>query len=542
MYFNSDWIPATTENSPFLLAQSRLVKWVLVDYRTRRATIAPVNTKRLFAVDLGASGGKCFSGVIDRGAFSMEEIHRFPHEGASFYIPDKSGGVSEREYWDDVLIYQNIVTGLQAYGRDVSDTLDSIGIDTWGSDGHFMSENGEMLGKVYCYRDHRLDNMVEVVKKRIDAKEIYSITGIHFQPFNISNQLHWFVTNRKDLLRPGCFFLPVPALFYYYLCGSRKVDSSWASITQLMDARKKRWSAELFEKLDIPIEIMPEIVEPGAVIGKLYKQIADSAGINCAALIAAAAHDTASAFAAAPVENTDEALIISSGTWSLVGKLVPEPITSEEAMAVNASNEGGIGNIRFLKNCMGTWLVQELRRVWRIADGREMDWSEIANLAQNAPAFGSFVDPDDQRFYNPANMETAIVDFCKKTGQDVPADRGAYLRLVYESLALKYRMVNEQICSASGTETKVVNVVGGGSKNEMFNQLTADALGLTVMTGPEEATAVGNLMVQAMGLGIIGSMSEALPMIKQAFPIRQYKPKNTEGWNKAYERFCKVVS
>jgi len=405
-----------------------------------------MNTKRLFAIDLGASEGKCFAGIFENGSFSMQEIHRFSHEGISFYIADKSGKVCERSHWDDVLLYREIITGLQTYRRDVSDTLDSIGIDTWGADGHFVSEDGEMLGKIYCYRDHRLDDMIEAVKARIDARRVYEITGIHFQPFNVSNQLRWFVTNRKDLLRPSCLFLPIPTVFYYYLGGVRQVDSSWASVTQLMDAKEKKWSTEILEKLEIPIEVMPEIVEPGTVVGELLDPLADLIGINRAKLVAVASHDTASAFAAAPVENTDEALIISSGTWSLVGKLVPEPITSEEAMAANISNEGGIGNIRFLKNCMGTWLAQELRRVWRIVDGREMDWNEITRLAESASAFRVFIDPDDQRFYNPANMEVAIAEFCTKTGQPVPEDRGVYLRAVYESLALKYRMVNKQIC------------------------------------------------------------------------------------------------
>lgn len=500
-----------------------------------------MSVKRLFAIDLGASGGKCFAGIFDGGSFSMREVHRFSHESVSFYIADRKGEVSERAYWDDILLYANIVAGLRNYRREESDTLDSIGIDTWGADGHFVSADGEMLGKIYCYRDHRLDNMIEAVKSRIDAKRIYEITGIHFQPFNVSNQLHWFVINRKELLKPGCFFLPIPSVFYYYLGGVRKVDSSWASVTQLMDARKKEWSNEVLAKLDIPSEIMPEIVEPGAVVGELLKPLADSLGLNRAKLVAVGAHDTASAFAAAPVENTADSLIISSGTWSLVGKLVPEPITSEKAMAANISNEGGIGNIRFLKNCMGTWLVQELRRGWRIADGREMTWAELNGITEAAPAFGAFVDPDDRSFYNPADMESAIVGFCKKTGQPAPRDRGAFLRLVYESLALKYRHVNEQISNVCGNKTKIVNIVGGGSKNLLLNQFTADALGLSVLAGPEEATAVGNLMVQAMGVGIIKSMSDALPIIKQAFQITAYKPRNTKAWDSAYERFCNIV-
>ena len=499
-----------------------------------------MKTCRLFAVDLGASGGKCFAGTIDRNGFCMEEIHRFPHEGVSFYAADRSGQVRERAHWDDILLYRNIVVGLETYRRSAGPRLDAIGIDTWGADGHFVTPDGDMLGKIYCYRDHRLDPMIDEVKARIDARRIYAITGIHFQPFNVSNQLLWFMQNRRDLLRPGCLYLPIPSVFYYYLGGVTCVDSSFASVTQLMDARRKRWSGEILRKLGIPRRLLPRIVEPGTVVGEIYQPLADSIGINRAKLVAVAAHDTASAFAAAPAGGEESALIISSGTWSLVGRLIPKPITTEQAMAANISNEGGIGNIRFLKNCMGTWLVQELRRVWRVEDGREMDWAEITKLAQAAPAFKTFVDPDDPGFFNPANMRNAVAAYCRKTGQPAPASRGAYLRTVYESLALKYRTVNEQIGAVCGGASRFVNIVGGGSRNAMLNQFTADSLGLPVMAGPEEATAVGNFMAQAMGLGVIESMADARPLIREAFPIRTFKPRDTAAWNQAYERFGRI--
>lgn len=499
-----------------------------------------MTSKRMLAVDLGASGGKCFAGHFEDGRFSMTEIHRFAHGGVSFFLPDRAGAVSERTQWDDVSLYSNIVTGLQSFRRQVSDTLDSIGIDTWGADGQFVTADGEMLGKVYCYRDHRLDNMVDEVKKRIEARRVYEITGIHFWPFNLSNQILWFMQNRKEMLIPGCTYLPIPSLFYYYLGGVKKVDSSWASVTQLMDASTRQWSPVMLKALGIPAGVMPEIVAPGTVLGPLSPALAAHVGLNAAALIAAASHDTASAFAAAPVKNPDEALIISSGTWSLVGRLIPAPITSEAALASNISNEGGIGNIRFLKNCVGLWLLQELRRIWKIADGREMKWQEMDDAAEAAPAFVSFIDPNHASFYNPANMEEAMAAFCRSTGQPVPASRGAFMRMAVESLALKYRQVNDDIAAICGKKPKIVNVVGGGSRNEMLNRYTANALGLPVCAGPEEATAVGNFMVQAMGLGLLRSMEEAQPVIQDAFPIKMYQPENTAAWSQAYERFLRV--
>jgi rhamnulokinase len=498
--------------------------------------------KRLFAVDLGASGGKCFVGTFADGTFSMDEIHRFAHDGMDLYLPDRKGHVTQRTVWDDTFIYRNIVTGLQAFRRDVAGQLDSIGIDTWGADGALMNADGDMLSKMYCYRDHRLDSMIDAVKARVDPARIYAVTGIHFQPFNLSNQLLWLVQNRPALLASVARFLPVSSLFYYFLGGEQKVDSSWASITQLMDAREGAWSDELLAGLGIPATILPQIVAPGSSMGMLHAELATALDLNRVPLTATAAHDTASAFAAAPVSNPDEALIISSGTWSLVGKLIPEPITSTAAMEAGISNEGGVGNVRLLKNCMGTWLVQELRRVWKIADGREMSWPEMDALSDAAPAFAALIDPDDASFYNPDNMDAAIAAFCQRTGQVVPADRGSMLRTVYESLALKYRFVNEQICEVSGTQSTVINIVGGGSNNKRLNQFTADALGLPVLAGPMEGTAVGNFMVQAVGVGIIASIEAAQPVIRAAFPIREYPPGDTTPWQKAYATFTALMA
>ncbi len=498
-------------------------------------------TTRVLAVDFGASGGKCFAGVFGPDGFSMEEVHRFAHEGVTFHTPDAAGRLTERTYWDDTLLYQNIRAGLNAFRLKFGASLDGIGIDTWGSDGALLAPDGEMLGKVYAYRDHRLDAMVAEVKARIDATRLYTITGIHFQPFNISNQLLWLMTRRPDWVRPGCSFLPVPSLFYYYLGGVKVVDSSWASVTQLMDAKTRRWSDEVLKALGIPLDLLPPIVAPGHVVGRLHLSLAESLGVTPAPLIAVGSHDTASAFAAAPVDHPEDALIISSGTWSLVGKLIPEPITNAAAMRHNFSNEGGIGNIRFLKNCMGTWLAQELRRVWRDADGRETPWKELDAMTLSAPAFGALVDPDEPGFYNPANMEEAIVAFCRRTGQAAPASRGACLRCVYESLALKYRLVHEQLAEITGRRAKAVHIVGGGSNNLMLNQFTADACGLPVIAGPSEATAVGNVMVQAVGLGLLRSLVEAQPIIRQAFSIREYKPRDPAAWDAPYARFIGLV-
>jgi sugar (pentulose or hexulose) kinase len=286
---------------------------------------------------------------------------------------------------------------------------------------------------------------------------------------------------------------------------------------------------------------MPEIVSPGTVVGRMIPELAESLDLNRVPLVAVGSHDTASAFAAAPVDDVRDALIISSGTWSLVGKLLPEPITTREAMAVNISNEGGIDNIRFLKNCMGTWLVQELRRIWKQQDGREMDWDEIIDLVHRAKPFTAFIDPDDEGFYNPPDMQRAITDYCKRTSQETPRDRATALRVVYESLALKYRQVNEQITSVCGIPSRVVHIVGGGCRNELLNQCTADATGMPVVAGPEEATAVGSIAVQAIATGLFPRLGSALSAMLSTFGIKRYAPSQTDLWNRQYERFKSVV-
>ena len=496
---------------------------------------------RVIAVDLGASGGKIFAARLTAESISLEEIHRFSHEGVPLYVADRAGMAKERLFWDDLAMYSHILAGIRAYRRDFGERVDSIGITTWGSDGLLVDAEGTPRERMYCYRDHRLDGMVEEVKARIDAKRIYEITGIHFQPFNISNQLLWFRQNRAALLGKGARFLPLPTVFLYYLGGVTRVDSTWASVTQLMDARRKKWSREILRALGIPPGIMPPIVAPGTVVGELGKDLAASLGVSRARLVAVGSHDTASAYAAAPVVKPSGALIISSGTWSLIGMLVRRPVTTPEAMRLNISNEGGFGNVRLLKNCMGAWLAQSLRRTWRDRDGREMDWAELGSIAERAKPFTAFIDPDDRSFYNPPDMEGAIVEYCRKTGQDPPTDRGAILRAVLESLALNYRMVAGEIGEASGTPARIVHIVGGGSRNDALNQMTADACGLKVVAGPEEATAVGNAAVQGMALGIYKHLSHARRIIRASFPIREFRPKDTESWDRAYARFRAVV-
>ena len=509
--------------------------------RPARNVLGRNRTRHVFAVDLGASGGKCFVASVGKGVFALKEVHRFKHEPAVLFLPDRTGAIESRTCWDDLFIYNQIIEGLRAYRREVSDTVDAIGIDSWGTDGAFMTPDSVSLGPMYSYRDHRLDLMVDKLKRKIDPGRIYSITGVGFNPFNVSNQLLWYLKNRGDLARECSRFLPTPTVFGYYIGGVTSVDSTWASVTQLMDAREGRWSAEVLRCLEIPRRMLPKIVRPGSISGRLRPELADSLGLNNAPVVAVASHDTASAYAAAPITSADDALIISSGTWSLVGKLIPKPITTLEAMAAGVSNEGGIGDIRFLKNCMGLWVEQELRRVWRMRDGRELSWDELETMSQRAEPFSAFLDLDDSGFYNPKDMESAVAAYCRRTGQAPPSTRGATLRTVYESLALKYRVVADQIASITGLRSSVIHVVGGGARNALLNQLIANACGAKVIAGPEEATAVGNAIMQAVALGIIRELSSARRLVLSAFPVHLFNPKDRAGWDAAYQRYLAIT-
>lgn len=498
-------------------------------------------SKRIMAVDFGASGGTCFVGSFDHNGVEVAEIHRFAHEGTTFFLPDTNGTLRQRTYWDDTLLYAEVLQGLRLFRKGYGADLHSIGFDTWGADGVLMDQHGELLSKVYAYRDQRLNQMSAEVQERISPERIYQITGIHFQPFNLSNQLLWLTSRYPERIESKSVFLPIPSLFYYYLGGCQQVDSTWASVTQLMDARTRTWSQEILQALNIPAGLLPEIVTPGTRVGTMHPELADSLSIAPAPLIAVGSHDTACAFAAAPVKDPNSALIISSGTWSLVGRLVPEPITTAEAQSRGFSNEGGINNTRLLKNCMGSWLVQELRRIWRHQDGVESQWVELDAMTAAAPPFAALLDPDDPGFYNPADMEAAIVTYCERTQQTPPPSRGSMLRTVYESLALKYRWINQQLVTLTATPSTVIHIVGGGCKNQLLNQFVADACNLPVVAGPDEATAAGNLVVQAVGIGVTNSMQAAQSLLLSAFAVSQYQPLNPATWEQAYHRFMAIT-
>ncbi len=492
------------------------------------------------AIDLGASGGKFIIGIFARDRFKVEEIYRFENSPIELYLKTPPETL-HKMYWDDLILYEEIIKGLKIFSRQYKDGLISLGIDSWGTDGAFYRDSGEMLDRVYNYRDHRLDTIRKEMFKILPEKRLFELTGVPSMPFNMVNQLFWMQRKRPEIISLADFFLPIHAIFYYYLGGARVGEYTWLSTTQLLNPYTKTWSKEIFKFFSLPLQLMPRIVMPGEKIGTLHKEIANEIGIKPFSLIATATHDTASAYVACPLEDEKEALIISSGTWSLAGKLIPRPIINDSVYKNLFTNEGGVGDIRFLKNVMGTWIIQELRRIWKEKDGKEMSWDEIVNLAKKARPFYAFIDPDNNLFYHPKNMEQAIQSFCRRTGQPIPENRNQILRIAYEGLALKYALVNKNIEEITSTRNKVVHIVGGGAKNTLLNQFTASATGLPVLAGPEEATAIGNIIVQAVGDGMIGSIKEGRKLIRASFSLKKFNPEDSQLWRTALDNFKKIV-
>jgi rhamnulokinase len=376
---------------------------------------------------------------------------------------------------------------------------------------------------------------MEEVFRTIPRCRMYELTGIQFLPINTVFQLYAMVQDHSPQLEHARDLLFIPDLFNYFLTGRRTSDSTFATTSQLLNPHSQSWEVEIFRKLGLPASLMQEIVGPGTVLGELTGELEEHTGLGPVPVVAVATHDTASAVAAVPTWGEDFAYI-SSGTWSLVGIELPEPIINEGARECNFTNEGGVGNrVRFLKNGMGLWLLQECRKAW--ARGRQYSYEQLVREAEEAPAFQSLIDPDCLDFLCPADMPGAIADFCSRTGQPVPESPGQFVRCVLESLALAYRRTLEQLRTITGRRIERVHVIGGGAQNELLCRFTAQAAGVPVYAGPSEATAVGNLLMQAMALGRISSLEELRRIVRDSFELALYEPQESSEWQGAFEEF-----
>ncbi len=494
-------------------------------------------TRNYVALDLGASGGRAIIGRFDGSQLALEEVHRFAN--GPIQVAD-AGGSSL--YWDILGLFAQIKQGIARAVACCGVGLSGVGLDTWGVDYALLDGQDNLLGNPYHYRDGRTEGMLAEMFGRVPKAEIFGATGIQFMDLNTLVQLYAAARRPSPVFDAAQTLLFVPDLLNFWLAGRKVNEYTIASTSQALDPFARTWATDLLARLGIPTHIFnQEIVPPGTVLGELLPWVAEETGARGVKLVAPGTHDTASAVAAVPAQGHDYAYL-SSGTWSLMGVETPQPVVDETALALNFTNEGGVcDTIRLLKNITGLWLIQECRRTWQQA-GQQLSWDEIVQLAAAAPAFTAFVDVDAADFARPGDMPARIRAYCERTGQPVPQDDGAVARVVFESLALKYRSVTEMLEALIGKRVGVLHIVGGGTQNRLLSQFAANALGRPVVSGPIEATAIGNLLMQMLALGDIGSLDEGRDLVRRSFPTQTFEARDVAAWDDAYGRFVGLTA
>ncbi len=488
------------------------------------------HSKPYLAFDFGAESGRAVLAHLQSGILTTEEVHRFQNE------PVEYGGSL---HWDVPRLWLEVRKSLACVEQV---ELAGIGVDAWGVDYALLGERGELLQNPYHYRDRRTQGIMEEVFRNVRKEEIYGATGIQFMRINTLYQLFAAQRDTPTLVKAAKQLLTIPDLFNYWLTGNAVCEFTNATTTQLVDPFRRSWATDLMQKVGLPPELPAPIVEPGTIIGTLRPSMAQNSSLARTPVIAPACHDTGSAVAA--ITARDGTAFLSSGTWSLIGTELNAPIVTPQALKLNFTNEGGVnGTTRLLKNVMGLWMLQGCRNYWS-TKGQSADYRELVELAGREPAFKHLVDPDDECFLRPANMPAAVDDFCRKTNQPAPSSPGAYVRCVMESLALKYRRVLcslEQLC---GKRIDQIRVIGGGSKNRLLNQFTADATGKRVLAGPAEATALGNIAIQILATGDASSLQEVRAIVDRSFPTEVFEPLEADKWERQTERFeqyCEII-
>lgn len=483
------------------------------------------------AGDFGAESGRVILGRLTEGKLILEEVHRFPNPQVRIH-----GHI----YWDVLHLFRELKRGLALAAQSGCREPAGVGLDTWGVDFGLINDDGTLAGFPVSYRDPRTDGMMETAFERVRRDEMYRLTGIQLMQINTVFQLLSLVRREASVLQSAHRLLFMPDLFNYLLTGVACSEETIASTSQLLDARSRTWSDELFERLGLPIEIMPEIRPSGSILGELLPEIREETGIT-APVIAPAGHDTACAVAAVPSSGRDWAFL-SSGTWSLLGVELEAPIINEASLGANFTNEGGFaGRIRFLRNNMGLWLLERCRASWR--DGGEtVGYDRLVELGEAARGFRSVFDPDHPSLMNPSDMPRAIAECCRANGQPVPREKGQFVRAIFESLALKYRFLLEHLGRLRERPVTRLHIVGGGSRNRLLNQLTADATGMEVIAGPAEATATGNILIQACATGLLSSLDEIREVVRNTIVPEHFQPHDREAWDARYEKADRLFS
>jgi sugar (pentulose or hexulose) kinase len=486
--------------------------------------------KTYIAVDLGAESGRVMIGSISADKLALEEVHRFGNG------PIEENGTLR---WDFEGLLEEIKTGIVKAVKQARGEISGIGVDSWGVDFGLLDADGKLIEKPYHYRDSRTNAMMDKAFELMGKREIYESTGIQFMQLNSLYQVLAMRLANSEVLSKTKQLIFIGDLFSYFLCGQAFGEYSLASTSQMMDMKTGQWSKAIFDELSLPIDIMPDIVETGTVVGQLTETIAQELGCSRIPVIATASHDTASAVAAVPAEQDNNWAYLSSGTWSLMGVEVSRAIVNDKTFQYEFTNEGGVENtIRLLKNIMGLWLMQECRRQWQ-REGVELSYPEMTEMAQKAEPFARHIEVDYSGFLAPGDMPERINSYLAETGQKTIDDKGQMMRVILESLALKYRVVMERIEDITGQNIDCLHIVGGGIQNELLCEFTANAIGKKVVAGPIEATASGNLLIQAKAAGQIKTLAELRKIVRNSFELKEYQPQEASLWDEQYKKVHK---
>jgi len=468
--------------------------------------------------------------TLDGDKLTLNEVHRFGN--GPVRLPD---GI----HWDVLRLWSEIKTGIVAAIKSGANP-GGIGIDTWGVDFALLDKNGTMLGNPFHYRDARTDGMLDEAFRRVPRAEIFAQTGIQFMQLNTLYQLLAMSLGKSPLFEVAETFVTVPDLLNYWLTGKITNEFTIATTTQCLNPLTRDWARDLLDSFGIPSRLFHPVTQPGTNLGALLSEVAEETGAGALSVVAPACHDTGSAVVAVPAQNQDFAWI-SSGTWSIMGAEVRQPVLGGKALVYNITNEGGVfGTWRLSENIMGLWLVQECRRFWR-DHGQNLGYDEITHLAAEARPFLAVVNPNADLFFHLGDMPEKIRKFCAESGQPVPQTKGEIVRVALESLALKYRHLLEHLEELVGKRLDPIHIIGGGAMNRLLNQFTADCTGRTVVTGPAEATAIGNVLMQAIALGHLGSLAEARAVVRKSFDVESYYPASSAGWDEAYAKLLKLT-
>jgi len=485
---------------------------------------------RFLAFDLGAESGRAVVGTLQDGQLALEEISRFPNEP----VP-----VHSTLYWDVLALHNNILKGMAEYAGRYGDSVDGVGVDTWAVDFGLLSRCGELLQNPVHHRDRRSQGMLGEVSARIAPEDLFRRTGMTLLPINTSVQLLSLRVNQNPVLDYASTLLMMPDLLAYFLTGRKCCERTNAVTTQLYDPWQREWNEAVVHKLDLPFSILPELLDPATILGELLDSVRERVGLKRGLVIAPCTHDTASAVAAVPAEGADWAFL-SSGTWSVVGALTPEVVTSPEAYAAGMFNELTLQSYFLCRNTMGLWLLQQARAGWQRA-GKAYSYEDLVKLAAQAPSGGPLIYANDARFLAPPDMSQAIREYCAETGQAQPGGPGEIARCILESLALAYRQTLDQLTAMLGRKFRVLHIVGGGCRNSLLCRLTADAAGIPVLAGPVEATVAGNVLVQALAIGRIKSPEEMRAVVRLSSALIEYEPRDPQRWQDYYGKYLRLA-